>query len=173
MMRRIDHRVQTHAFTLLELMVVLALMALTVGVTTVGMAGASDEARLLSAFDRIFASHHLARCEAAYSGRPRLLQIEATSVTVRKPIIEEGRFVWSTPPGISVGSGVRVLKVALSNSRTRYKTAGPWSLVVSPGSDVAAYSLTIELGTRLRASSLLGAEAYNVSFEKVNDEGNP
>ena len=167
-MFRTDPPPRRRAFTLLELMVVITLLAMTVGVTTIGMRAVTDEARLQSAVDRIVATYRLARCEATYSGRPRLLQIDATSIRIRKPTFREDRWSWSNPPPISLGSKIRVLKITNNAERASDLMRGPWQLTVQPGARRGLYRMVLQLGDRLRVAAVIDGSDDCVVFERVS-----
>ena len=122
------------AFTLLELVAVITLLALTVGVSTIGLAGLSDEGKLEAAASQIGAVVRIASCAATRSGKPRMLQFDHRGYVVKKPVRRDGQWAWSSAPRTDLVSRVRITNVFPSSEGPDTRRSGPpWMMVVHPG----------------------------------------
>ena len=99
------------AYSLLELMAVVAVIALCVGIGVVNMQGVSDAGKLQAAADQIAAAYRLALVESTRSGRPIQLAMTRTSCAIRKPILSDGEWQWAAGAKFDVPDSLVIARV--------------------------------------------------------------
>ena len=106
---------QLRSFTLIELVVVAAVMALAVGLAAVRLDGVSQRGRLQAAVRQVAAIHSLAQLEAVSSGQPRsvVYQIGAGHGTILRPELVAGEWAWQAGAPMALGHRVTVAGVAM------------------------------------------------------------
>ena len=102
-------------FTLVELVVVVALMAVAVGMVVVRLDGLTDRGRLRAACARVAAIDSLARTQALASGQPRCIayRTDEAHAAVRRPKIEGRRLTWIEGEPLQLGHHASVEAVAI------------------------------------------------------------
>lgn len=101
------------SFTLIELVVVLALLSTALSLVVFRLDGFSDAGRLRSAAAQLAAWVRLAQSEAAAAGVPRLLRFEQDSsrLVLHKPALRYGAWNWDEGASFELGDGVRIQRV--------------------------------------------------------------
>lgn len=86
-----------HAFTLIELLAVMTLVAVIAGAVTVNLDGFTERGRLRSAAHQIAAIDRLARIEAVSAGEPRRMVYESQSsrCLIQRPFFDGHGWRWS------------------------------------------------------------------------------
>ena len=162
------------AFTLLEVMAVVTLLAITVGIATVGASGLADEARVSTAVSQIGSVYRLAACEATRSGLPRLLELGRHGCVVKKPVYRDDLWIWSSAPQISLIRGITIVRVfPLQGEDATAPSDPPWEILISPGPKDTGYGLVLQLGNAIRARCVLDglAGARVLEFEGTEYSG--
>jgi type II secretion system protein H len=157
-------------FTLLELMLVAALLAIAVGVATLNVHGMTDQARLQVTASQIGAVYRLAMCEAARSGRPRVLTFDRHGCAVKKPVYNEGQWAWSLAPQFELVSGVSVVKVLECGSEHKHTTRSPRDVVITPGALNSDRCLELRLDSGSRGTVKLDGMTGMTQVRLVHDE---
>jgi len=132
------------AFTLIEIMVVITLLAIAVGGATLQLDGVTTRGRLRSAALLIEGYHRLARIEVISSGQPRRLVFgRNTSRCLLQRSEHDGLlWTWSTGLRFELPRGVRVARVMVPNTESSELesirvhadgTATPYACVLSVG----------------------------------------
>lgn len=100
-------------FTLVELLAVVVILAVTTAVVTVRLDGFTARGRLNSAARQIGAIYRLARAQALASGRPALLEYVLNSNRIRllRPALDGERVRWRGGDGFSLGERVVIREV--------------------------------------------------------------
>ena len=86
---------RVRAFTLIELMVVVTLLAIAVASVALHSGDITTRGRLRAAANLLASAHRLARIEAIGSGRPRRLVFGAARIVLQEPVLESRRWQWS------------------------------------------------------------------------------
>ncbi|MGD2109476.1 MAG: prepilin-type N-terminal cleavage/methylation domain-containing protein [Phycisphaerae bacterium] len=146
--------VKKSGLTLLELVIVMTLMALAVGVSTIGLPGLSDQGRLESAAAQLGNVIRLASCTATRSGLPRMLAFDDHGCTVKKPVRRDGTWAWSSGSRIDLIPKVRITGVSDDGAdRDRRAPQPPWMVLVQPGTRHVRHVFTLELSNGKRAAA--------------------
>ena len=158
-------------FTLLELLVVAALLTVAVGVATLNLHGMSDQARLQAAATQVGAVYRLAVCEAARSDRPRVLQFDRCACMVGKPAHREGVWIWSFAPRIELVSKVRILKVSTWDAANATAAVEPpWNVIIAPGLSTTDLYLELMLDNGSRGAASLDGITGAAKLRLLHDE---
>ena len=115
---------QRPCFTLLELLVVMALMSVAVGLVVFRLDGLTENGRLQSAAYQFASIVRLAENEARLSGTPRLLEyaLDQDGVRLRKPREVEGVWEWDPGTEFQTATGVAVKDVIREHSYAEHET---------------------------------------------------
>ncbi len=135
------------AFTLVELVVVLALMSTALGLVVLHLDGFSDGSRLRSAAAQMAAWVRLAQTEAKVSGMPRLIEYDSGNgwVTLRKPRIQKGSWAWDDGVKYDTGTAVRIERVIGETQSAMQDQRGPYEVHVSPDARFPMHALVLAL----------------------------
>ncbi|MCO6437965.1 MAG: prepilin-type N-terminal cleavage/methylation domain-containing protein [Phycisphaerae bacterium] len=126
-------------FTLLEMLVVTALVAAAIGMSTLGMAGLSAESRLRSAGDQLATTYSLAQTLATRTGLVVRMECSGTVCRLRQLQRLETGWEWSEGQEFSFPAGTRVTAWGAWQNNGSTFTA-PSCVPVSPGYVGEAYS---------------------------------
>lgn len=167
-----SRRRQVPGFTLLELVVVVTLITLAVGWTTLDLHGVSDRAVLQTAATQIGAVQRTVAQAASTTGMPRKIVWDRRSCTVFRPVLHEGEWRWSPVSEFGL-----VKKVWLRNVNVRPGAAGkersgpPWNVILTPGNTAVEYRFQLEttqgLDGAVIVDGFLGSESLR--FEETQD----
>ena len=147
------------AFTLIELVVVIALMAAAVGVAVVRLDGLTQRGRLRAGLRQIAAVHSLARWQAITSGQARSIvyQRGANSCTLQRPGIGSGRWTWVGSVPTVLGHRVTVERVSVEG----YSGGSPADddevhrVTVRPDGSCASYVVVVSAGDNRYAAAAI------------------
>lgn len=105
------------AFTLIEMMVVTALMGLIVATASVGMSGFTEAGRWRAATSQIDAANRQARLEAWSTGIPRRIVGLAGSsrILLQRPRKSDEGWVWTLSRRFELPRGTRIESIVLRN----------------------------------------------------------
>jgi hypothetical protein len=131
---------------------VATLMALAVGVSTVGLAGMSDVGRLEAAAAQVGAVVRLASCAATRSGVPRVVQFDQRGCAVKKPVYRDGQWEWATSPRISLVSKVQITGVFTQGEDADAGRSGPPWAIADAGRSGPPWAIAIQPGVPHRCS---------------------
>lgn len=114
MQRRLTHR----GFTLIELMVVTALMSIAVSMAVFRLDGLSDSGRLRSTASQLASVVRQAQMQACTSGSPRLIEyaVDGARITLHSPKQSEGSWRWDSGLEYTVLGGVRIDRILVEGS---------------------------------------------------------
>jgi|GEM_PF-3441003 len=122
------------AFTLLELVVVVTLITLAIGWTTLDLQGVADRAALQTAAAQIAAIQRTVSQAASTSGMPRKLAWSPRGCTVYRPQWVESQWRWVAGPRFELVRRVELRNVTGVSPGVSGDSAGPpWGVTVSPG----------------------------------------
>lgn len=101
------------AFTLVEVMVVVALLSMAVTLVVTKLDGLSRNGRLESSARQLAAWFDLARVDARTTGTPRRLVYATTSnrLTIQRGVLENQDWVWGQDQVFPLGDGVTLERV--------------------------------------------------------------
>ena len=162
------------SFTLLEMTAVVTLLAIAVGIATMRVSGTADHARLEAAATQIGSVYRLTVCQAARSGRPRILSLDPHGCIVKEPVYRDGNWLWSPAPRIEWTGGVALANVyPFDGNNVPSQAAVPWEIIISPGAIDAAYGVVLKLPSGSEATYLLdgviGVSTLHTEKEPPND----
>jgi len=159
------------AFTLLELMVTVTLMAIVIGITTVGPSRLTDQARLRAAASQISAVYRLGACLASRSGTPRIMLLDHRGCRVKKPIYRAGRWEWSAGPRIDLDRKVNIMRVfPWDHGNKNAELEPPWELAVNSGIASPDFGMLLRLNNGLSATIKLDGYTGVTTIEAVHYE---
>lgn len=159
-----------NAFTLVELMVATTLLAVAVGVTTLGMPGATTEQQLQTAATKIASAIRLATAEAKRSSRPHVLVLEGNTCRIERPIFRDNHWRWdgsvrfALPEKVSV-SAVRRTLAGSAPVRSREQVRIP----VSPESTHSQIHLTLTADSGVKVGVQFSNSGRTVEFQPIED----
>ena len=146
------------AFTLIELVVVIALMAAAVGVAVVRLDGLTQRGRLRAGLRQIAAVHSLARWQAITSGQARSIvyQRGANSCTLQRPGIGSGRWTWVGSVPTVLGHRVTVERIAVEGCPGGSPADDELHRVtVRPDGSCASYVVVVSAGDNRYAAAVI------------------
>ncbi len=154
------------AFTLVELVVVLALMSTALGLVVLRLDGFSDHGRLRSTAGQLAAWIRLAQTEAKVSGVPRLIEydFEEGRVTLHKPRIQKGAWAWDDGVKYDTGTAVRIERVVDESQSAMKDTRGVCDVRVGPDGRFPTHALVVALHDRCAIVVLRSFEEPRVVF---------
>ena len=157
------------AFTLVELMVVVVLMAVATGIATLGLRDASETARIQSTIDQFRASVRAAHLHATSSGRPVMIECKPTGFRLRKPVWEKDSWRWHDGAWAVLDEPLRIEAVLAPAAISPMALDVPsWTALVRPGDWLSRYQLSVGYGDRVVATTVLSAlgSASEVHWER-------
>ena len=125
------------AFTLIELLAVIALVAILTAGVAVSLAGAARNARLDDVVDQYVAFDRSTREVARRFERPRALQFSLNRGAVRRTNGDE------EPTPANLSGGVRVTRLALAGGE-RFQQSGEETIRFSPRGQAPSYAVLLE-----------------------------
>lgn len=152
------------AITLIELLAVSTLLAVSIGVTTLGVRGLSDRSRLASAARILAAAYRLAAADAARSGRPSSLRVSGSRCAVERPELHDGRVSWHAVAGWDFPRGVAVRFLGASEVTVNESEPSSDRVMVTPGRVQDRLSVILELPDGVQARAFLEANAGRIEF---------
>jgi type II secretion system protein H len=154
------------AFTLVELVVVLALMSTALGLVVLRLDGFSDRSRLRSAAGQLAAWVRLAQTEAKVSGAPRLIEYDPDNgrVTLHKPRAQKGVWAWDDGVKYDTGTAVRIDKVVGEGQLALQDQRGAYDVHVGPDGRFPTHALVLALHDRYAVIVLRSFEEIRVVF---------
>lgn len=138
-------------FTLFEVLVVTALIAAAIGMSTLGMAGLSAESRLRSAGDQLATTYSLAQTLATRTGLVVRMECSGPVCRLRQLQRMEAGWEWSEGQEFSFPTGPSVTAWGTWQSDNSTFTA-PSYVPVSPGYVGEAYSAVLQASGGLIAT---------------------
>ncbi len=158
------------AFTLIEITVVVTIMALLLGVVTLGAQALDDEARVQSAMSQLGSLHRLAVVEANRTGRPHLIQLSPHGLSMSRPVFVEGAWRWVEVVAIRFPRRVSVTSVSAPERMDGGRdTDGHWLLPIAPGRSHPSYDIVFVASAGPDMSVTLNGDTSEVrSLGEVN-----
>ncbi len=158
-------------FTLLELAVVVTLMTVLVGVSTLSARGMTELSRVEAAGMRIGSLHRLALIEANRSHLPRLVTIEPHGCVISKPVLRDDAWTWLAAPPFRWPDGVRVVSVTPDGGEVIAATeTGSWRLPIAPGHGHPSYRIEVRTSGGTHAVVSLDGSTSAVRTELIADD---
>ena len=159
------------AFTLLELLVTVTLMAIVIGIATVGPSHLTDRARLRAAASQISTVYRLSACLASRSGRPQTVLLDHHGCRVKKPVYRAGRWEWSAGPRIDLDRKVNIMHVfPWDQGNENANLEPPWELAANSGIASPDFGMLLQLDNGLRATIKLDGYTGEITVEAVGNE---
>ena len=158
-------------FSLLELAVVVTLMTVLVGVSTLSARGMTELSRIEAAGMRIGSLHRLVVIEANRSHRPRLVTIEPLGCVIAKPVLRDGAWTWLAAPPIRWPESVRVVSVTPEGGEVIAAIdTGSWRIPVAPGHGHPSYRIRLRTSGGAHAVVTLDGSTSVVRTELTADD---
>ena len=109
------------AFTLIELLAVITLVAIAVGIVTLRLDSFSEQGRIRAASRQIGTLIRLTQTDARTSGRSVILRYEIgePTVAVLRPRVEHDEVIWVRRPGIDLTGSVTIAAVAGTSTKEK------------------------------------------------------
>ena len=144
------------SFTLIELLLVLALLSLLASMTVVRLDSFTDEGKLQSAAFQIEAAIHTAQLQAQTSGVPRQIQYASRppSMVVRKPKVSGHGWEWDEGVESIWPTGVTLENVLFASEAEPFPSRDFWSLRISGDGRFPEHAVVLALHDR-RAIAIL------------------
>lgn len=144
----------TSAFTLVELCVVVTILAITTGLATVGLRGATESGRLQAAADQLTAEVHAAQLFAITARLPIVLNCSTWGCQLRKLVRRDGRWDWHEGSPVSLPNGISLAGVQMEGARSQSKDGRSWSIPIGPDSWTRRFRFELALVGRHRVAAV-------------------
>lgn len=143
----IGHRL---SFTLIELVVVMALMSTALGLVVFRLDGFTETGRVRSAGAQLAAWVQLSQSEAVVSGVPRLLRydLDTSRLVLHKPASRNGSWSWDDGAAFEVGGGVQIQRVVREGAVTSDPHEDASSVRIDPEGRIPSHAVVLALHER-------------------------
>ena len=129
------------SFTLLELLAVIAILAMAVGLATIQLPGLAHQAAFEDTAVCIVQTLRLAKADADRSGLPRVVRLSNDRLVIRKPVRGATGWTWKNVGPLQTG------RASIEGCRRADESVPvkdpPWEVSVRPGTANAQYLLTL------------------------------
>ncbi len=152
------------AFTLVELLVVLALTAAAATMAVVGLDGVSRTARLRATGNQLISISQLASSEARMSGAPRLVTYLAnrSSVVVSKPHRSEEGIMWDQGEAWDLTSNVRIERILVEGQDPSEGSEDETSIRVRTNGSMLRHAMILDAADRFAVVRMGGTSSAEV-----------
>jgi len=139
------------SFTLIELVVVLALMSTAFGLVVFRLDGFTEVGRLRSAGGQLAAWVGLAQSEAVVSGVPRLVRydLDTARLVIHSPTSRVASWSWDEGAPFDIGGGVHVQRVVREHPPISQTHEASSSVRVDPEGRFPAHAVVLALHERV------------------------
>ncbi len=151
MYKRLAHR----GFTLIELMVVTALMSIAVGMAVFRLDGLGDSGRLRSTASQLASIVRQAQMQACTSGSPRLIEysVDGARITLHSPKQSESSWRWDSGLEYTVLGGAGIDRILVEGSDGEVSSRGGTeddvlNIRIGPDGRYIAHAVVLTVHTR-------------------------
>jgi prepilin-type N-terminal cleavage/methylation domain-containing protein len=145
------------AFTLVELMAVVTLLAIAVGVATVGLRDLSDEEKLSAAAGQLAAIVKASHVHTMTSGRPAALECAKDGCRMRRAMFRDGQWRWESGNLFALDSGVRIAPASLGGTLgdSFRQEESTWTLPIRSADWTSSYDFQLSVPNGRRAMAVV------------------
>jgi type II secretion system protein H len=159
-------------FTLIELMLVAALLAILVGLTVVRLEGVSETGRLRAAARQVGAVYRTARIAALTDGRPRLVSYtnsaeQGTRLRIQCPRVDSATLQWQAGEGFRLAGEIRVSRIVQDGELG--DTHGKTTVLISSDGVASSHVVVLALGGKPRAAVAIDGVTGEDRFVLIED----
>ena len=159
---------ERNGFTLIEVLVVVTLMAIAVGFTTVRLAGVTTMSRLESAVAQMRSIIRLTCNQARITGQPRLIEYAkgSDSLLVKAPALRGDDWAWDDGLTFLTVAGVQIERVLIEGDAPDRETLDAWSVRVGDDGRAPRHAVIVSLhGHYAALVHAGGSETRTVMFD--------
>ena len=140
------------AFTLIELMVVVAVMVTAIGIVTVGTHGLSARAAFGAAATQIGAVYRTGLVRATRSGRSHALKLAGRRCVLAEPVERDGEWGWRSITQVDLVDGVRITGVTIAGAdQVDTDPTAPQQIMITPNDTSANHEVRLRNRAQMRA----------------------